>query len=119
MELRLKTDKKDHIDKYLRVWNGLMKLTGKEFEVTKSLLELYLDVKNSGVKEPYLSEIIFSTKKLKPVKELHKLNHANWYTIKKSLLLKRVLYENEGLMINPKLIPQTEITFKFLIDAGE
>ena len=44
MELRLKTDKKDHIDKYLRVWNGLMKLTGKEFEVTKSLLELYLSL---------------------------------------------------------------------------
>lgn len=116
MELRLKTDKKDHIDKYLRVWNGLMKLTTKEFEVTKSILELYLHVKNSGVKEPYLSEIVFSTKKLKPLKEVHKLNHANWYTIKKSLLLKRVLYENEGLVINPKLIPQTELTFKFLID---
>jgi len=118
MELTLKTDRKDHIDKYLRVWNGLMGLTGKEFAVTKTILENYLDVKDSGVKEPYLSEIVFSNKKIKPLKDVHKLNNANWYTIKKSLLAKRVLYDKEdvGLTINPKLIPQEKITFKFIID---
>lgn len=118
MELRLKTDRKDHIDKYLRVWNGLMGLTTKEFNVTKSILETYVDVKDGGVEEPYLSEIVFSNKKLKPIKEKYKLNHANWYSLKKSLLAKRVLYETEGLTINPRLIPQTEITFKFLIDGN-
>lgn len=118
MELTLKTDPKDHIDKYLRVWNGLLKLTKKEFTVTKSLLELHKDITDSGVKEPYLSELLFSSNNLKKIKIEHGLNNSAWYMVKKSLVAKGVLESSdESLSINLKIIPQESITFKFIIDG--
>tara|TARA_R110000822_G_scaffold2004_7_gene9560 strand:- start:15128 stop:15487 length:360 start_codon:yes stop_codon:yes gene_type:complete len=119
MELILKTDPKDHIDKYLRVWNGLIGLTKKEFAVAVSLLELHAKISEDGVKEPYLSELLFSTSGLKKLKEDHSLNNSAWYMVKKALIKKSFLSNSEeSFSINPKMIPCEELTFKFIVNAG-
>jgi len=121
MELKLKTDAQDHIDKYLRVWNGLMGLTKKEFSAAKALISLHTELKNAGISEPYLSEMVFSSSKLKKIKEDLGLNNSAWYTIKKSLIAKKVIRESEeALEINPRMIPQEVLTFKFeIVDGSE
>lgn len=117
MDLILKTDSKDHIDKYLRVWNGLLGLTKKEFAVTRSLLELHIEIVKGGVREPYLSELLFSNNNLKALKVEHGLNNSAWYMVKKALIAKGVLYNSEeSFSINAKLIPEEKLTFKFIIN---
>src|SRR5690554_5048473 len=111
-----KVTKAQFIDAYLRLWNGGFKMTEKEIEIVKYILQFYEKVSNGGVREPYLSEIVFSSKHVSILKKECNLTKQGWNNYKKTLVLKKVLIEHDDVIfINPMLIPRTEITFKFII----
>jgi hypothetical protein len=102
------------IDAYLKLFNGGLKLTDKEFAIMKFFVTLQVSYMRDGVKEPYLSELLFSPKTLKQVKTELDISKQNWNNYKQKLQDKKVFLNLDGyLTVNPVLIPRPEITFKF------
>jgi hypothetical protein len=115
-----KVTKKQFVDAYLKLWNGGFKMTDKEMDIVKDILSIYETVSKDGIKEPYLSEIVFSQKHIAQLKTKHELTKQGWSNYKKALLAKKILFEKDEIVyINPVLIPRTEITFKFIINEPE
>lgn len=118
MEISANVTKTQHVDAYLKIWNGGLQMTPKELDITKAIIALYERYSDDNVKEPSLSEMVFSAKNLRVLKEDLEISKQNWSNYKTSLLKKRVLFSKNGdLRINPYLIPADTLTFKFNIDG--
>jgi hypothetical protein len=116
MELTTNVNRATHVKRWIQLWNGGIKLTDKEAEFFGELLERALEMTEQGVKEPYLGELLFSTKTMAEIKE--KLEIASKQSInhyKTSLKSKGVIYKDEdGIYhVHANMIPQLTITFKF------
>ena len=110
--------KEKHVDAYLRIWNGGLQLTDRELEVVKKLISSYQEFEGAGVQEPYLTEMLFSQKNIRKIKDDLNLSKQNWGNIKKRLKEKKVLIdgkEEDVIYFNTMLLPKEEITFKFNI----
>ena len=113
--LKIETNKDGIIDAYLKIWNGGIKLTDKEFDITKEYIRMYIDYTEGGVKEPYLSEMLFSSANTKRIKDKLNISKQNWNNYKTTLLTKKIfLIQGDLVQINPLIIPQDELTFKFI-----
>ena len=110
MELIAKVDKALHIKLWLTAWNGGLGLTDKEIELTSAILSKAMDLAEGGVKEPYVSELVLSSKSLIEIRNVLGLTKQGMNNYKKSLVAKKILIEGK---INPKIIPQAVLTFKF------
>jgi hypothetical protein len=110
MELTARVNKESHIKLWLIAWNGGLKLTDKEIELTSAILNKAMNMQTAGVKEPYISELVLSSKSLIEIRNKLGLTKQGMNNYKKSLIAKKVIVNNT---INPKLIPQSSLTFKF------
>lgn len=114
--LTARLNKPKFIEAYLRIWNGGLQLTDKEFEVAVEILKLHDIYTEAGVQEPVASEMIFQPKNIKAIKDKLDVSKQSWNNYKTKLIEKKVLLSNNDLLIvNPMLIPKTELTFKFEI----
>ena len=113
MKLTARVDREKHIRLWLKAWNGGLQLTDKELELAGELLFRAMKMIDDGIKEPYLSELLFNTKTLTEIKVKLELSKQGYNNYKKSLIDKGVILVDGGYHINPKLIPQETLTFEF------
>lgn len=119
--LRTKTTLNDLPLKYLKVLNGTLKLTEKELELTAALVKKYMYFGSQGLKEPFLSKFVFSTDERRSLCEsLNSLSVQNLGNKFQQLVDKGVLVKDEtGYSLLHSLLPQEEVTFKFIIIDDE
>lgn len=113
-----RTTTKDLPDKYLRVLNGIFKLTDKELELAAALVTKYMHFHKQGLKEPFLSKFVFSTEERRSLCDsLDGISSQNLGNKFKQLVDKKVLSQKDGgYVLDHTLMPTEEITFKFIID---
>jgi len=117
MELKAKVDKDQFIERYIEIWNGSLNLTEKEIEVLKEILKKYLQLIKDGLKEPYLGELVLSPNGMSEIRKILKLSSQGMNNYKEQLKEKNVIKKvGDHFQINPILIPQKSITFKFIVD---
>lgn len=116
MELVAKVDKHRHITNWIRIWNGGIQLTEKEQVFFGEILSLAMTLKEEGIKEPYLGQLVFSTKEMDKIKTKLGLSKQGLSNYKMALRDKGVIVKNEvgDYFIPPQLIPEKSITFKFV-----
>lgn len=122
MTIPLKGDIKYFIRSYTEIINFFFSLRPLEKNVLYTLLLLYYQNKNN----PKVQEMLFSRPVLDNVATSLKISHQSLANIKMSLKKKKVLIDNEDiLIINPiitKGLPtdnkakECEISFKFIIE---
>lgn len=123
------TSERDFIKNYLLLFNGTLKLTGKELDVLAEIVRRYLDM-YTEVKEPYLSQLVLSAEYRREMCNNLDIESANLNNRLASLREKGVFVEGERFELNSMLIPVRKIIFKFeeeeenlkednLIDIGE
>lgn len=115
MELVARVDKDGHIRNWIRIWNGGLQLTEKEQVFFGELLSLVMTMQEDGIKEPYLSQLVFSTKEMEKIKTKLGLSKQGLSNYKISLRDKGVIAQDDNgdYRILPQLIPEESITFKF------
>jgi hypothetical protein len=118
MELKARVNKDQFIIAYINIWNGGLRLTDKEIEFLKELLDRYLSMEEAGLKQPYLNKILFSKETMSEIKAKLSLSNQGMFNYRTQLIEKKVLRESpEGMFIDPRLIPRKELTFKFDVYA--
>ena len=101
---------------YLRVYLAPKRLTEKELSVTASLVTRYSKLAEDNVKEPYASTLLFSTKSRKELVDELSVSNAHLNNTFKTLVVKGILAREDGeYLINPELIPASELTFRFAV----
>jgi len=100
---------------YLTLFNGSLKLTDKELDLLSLLLDKYLEFREEGLQEPFLSKFVFSTETKKEVQVQFGINGTYFQNIVASLVKKQALMsQGSGLYtFNAGLIPRKEIGFSF------
>jgi hypothetical protein len=100
---------------YLTLFNGSLKLTEKELGLLSLLLDKYVEFKEEGLKEPFLSKFVFSTETKKEVQKISKTEPQYFQNILASLVKKGPLI-SKGFgqyTFDSMVIPRREIAFKF------
>ena len=68
---------------------------------------------DDGIVDPYLSELLFGVKTIKEIKSKLGLTKQGYNNYKDSLKKKKVILGDKEYYLNPKLIPDTVLTFEF------
>lgn len=119
MKLTTKVDKKSHIENWIKLWNGGFQLTNKEQEFLYEVLYIALDLTSNGIKEPFMSQLLFSTETMKDISKKLDITAKSLQNYKYQLVEKKVLSKKEDrYYLNPIMIPVKEVTFKFRYDEG-
>jgi len=114
MKLTTKVDRHTHITHWIKLWNGGMQLTDKEQVFFGEILYRYMHLMDKGIKEPYLGELVFSTKQMQEIKSKLKLSKQGLTNYKMALRDKGCIVKGEeGWFVPEILIPKKEVTFSF------
>lgn len=119
MNIEFKVKAADLPKKYLEVFNGMFKLTEKELDLAAYLISKYIEYGTDGLKEPYLSKLIFSLEERKQLcAKLGDMSTQNLSNLLKKLKGKQVLLEvkEDQFQLDSSLLPENTVTFKFIID---
>jgi hypothetical protein len=100
---------------FLQVFLAGQRLTKKELDVAASLVSRYAMFVKDGVKEPYLSILLFSTDVRKEVSEESGISASHLQNTLSTLQSKNVIAENK-LELNPGIIPTENLTFSFQVN---
>ena len=113
--VKVNTDKLGFSKAYLTLFNGTLKLTDRELDLLALLLDKYMEFKEQGLQEPFLSKFVFSTETKREVQAALGINSQYFQNIVSNLAKKGVLIkEGAGLYkFIPHIIPQREIGFSF------
>jgi hypothetical protein len=102
------------ITAWLSLWQGVVGFTNREKDVLSLILVKYSNLKSTGLIEPYLSKELFSTECRKEYCDVLDITNYNLTNLLSSLKEKGIIKES---VIDPRLIPQGQITFKFMYNA--
>lgn len=117
MELTARVNRKQFILNYIDIFSGSLKLSNKEKEFLYELLDQYLILQSEGLQEPYIGKLVFSKESLSLIKEKLGISSMGLFNYKSSLIKKKVIIDKiPGLQIDPRLVPQTELTFRFIVN---
>lgn len=112
----LTVSRKQFFSAYLKIWSGGFKLTEKELKLLVDILEIRNKIVTDGVKDPYLSELVFSNKNINALKKKHELQKQGWHNHKNSLIAKKALFEHDDIIyVSPVLIPREELVINFKV----
>ena len=115
MEIKINIkDKEDLIIKYSDLWSKFLGLSKREQELYVLVLKKYTKMIEDGVKEPYISQLIFGTESMRETRDKMGLTHQNFNNLKMSLKKKKVILDNDGYMLNPIVTVNKELNFKFV-----
>lgn len=101
---------------FLQVFLAGQRLTKKELDVAASLVSRYAMFVKDGVKEPYLSILLFSTDVRKEVSEESGISASHLQNTLSTLQGKNVIAKDK-LELNPSIIPTEELTFSFKVNG--
>lgn len=115
MIVQLKTTKDKFSKLYLMVWNGSLNLSKQEMNLLSLLIDKYTKLVEEGVPKEYIWSILFSTESRKELqKDMGEISIHYLGNILKMLKDKKVIHEyNSTYMLDSKIIPTKELTFKF------
>jgi hypothetical protein len=114
--IKITTTKTEFPKLYLMIWNGTLGLTDKEVDVFSSILDKRRELSSDGLQEPYLSELLFSTRTRKELCDRLGVSSYNFQNILGHLVSKRVLHKHSnGYVVDERLVPRLDLTFKFII----
>lgn len=117
MECVFRVNKRDYVSNYLKIFSGGLQLTNKELKYLEELVFKYITLEEEGLKEPYLSQIVFSRETTSDIRKVLKVTPQGLNNYKSSLKSKRVIIgPEEQLTLNKKIIPQKELNFKFIVE---
>ena len=113
--VKVNTDVLGFSKAYLTLFNGSLKLTDRELDLLSLLLDKYMDFKEEGLKEPFLSKFVFSTETKREIQAESEINSAYFQNIIANLVKKGVLVAQGGgqYLFVPNIIPRKEISFRF------
>ena len=108
-------DDDSHVKAWLKIWSGVLSLTNMDIEILSYIMINYIKVKRDGVMEPYASKLVLGNDSIKDIrKKFNNMSRQAFNNYKAKFKEKKVLIEEEDvLFINPKLVPQKELVFKF------
>lgn len=116
MELSAKVTKHQFIDQYINIFNGGLKITPMEKKLLHEILHRYLTMKDDGLKEPYIGQLIFSQESMTNIRKKLSMTSQSVTNYKGQLKKKGIIREGElGLHVDPKMVPQKTIQFNFNI----
>ena len=100
---------------YLTLFNGSLKLTDRELDLLSLLSDKYIEFREEGLNEPFLSKFVFSLETKRDVQKSMDINPQYFQNIISNLVKKGCLGAlGHGLyQFNPSLIPRKEIGFSF------
>lgn len=100
---------------YLTLFNGSLKLTDKELDLLSLLLDRYMEFREEGLQEPFLSKFVFSTETKREVQSTFGINSQYFQNIVSNLAKKGVLVPQGSGQYTfiPSIIPRKEIGFIF------
>jgi hypothetical protein len=113
--VKVNTDVLGFSKAYLTLFNGSLKLTERELDLLSLLLDRYMDFREEGLKEPFLSKFVFSTEVKREVQQELEINSQYFQNIISGLAKKGVIQpKGSGLYTFVKdIIPREEIGFRF------
>lgn len=114
-EITITTTKENYTLMWLVLWQGALDLTSREREVLAAILDKILELNEEGIKEPYLSKLLFDKDTRKYYCDKLGISAFNLTNLLSGLKEKKVIKEvSKGLYeVDSKVIPQKEVTFKF------
>ncbi len=105
------------IKQYIMLWNGILQLTDSEVKLLQTFIIKYFELKKIISSDKEIYELLFSTKKRKEIKiELgisEQIFNNRFVSLKKKGIIN--IDDNDLYRLNNKIIPLTEVTFKFEI----
>ena len=116
--INIKGSPQEVVSAYLRVFLTNQRLTEKQLEVTTALISKYAEYTSNGVVEPYASILLFSTETRKSIVTTLDISPAHLNNTFNALTKRHILSKQNGrYSINPQLLPNKSLTFKFTIDG--
>lgn len=108
------TSKEDQALAYLTAWQGILGLTEKELELTAHIALHYLSLSQQVKEANLIPELLLSTTAKVHIRQQLGMSANNLQNYLASLKAKNVLQPaGDRYTLNPLLIPDTELTFKF------
>lgn len=113
--VKVNTDKLGFSKAYLTLFNGSLKLTDRELDLLALLLDKYLEFRDQGLKEPFLTKFVFSTDVKRDIQQELDINSQYFQNIISNLAKKGVLFSKGSGQYEfvPSLIPKRKIEFWF------
>lgn len=112
--LEAKVSRKQFVSSYLQLWKGSFKFSRASYKLTGLLVMKYLELYETGLRDPYLSDTLFSTKVFQGFKSEFNNKSQVMYNLKRELKQINIISESgDGFRLNPVLIPVKSITFKY------
>lgn len=113
--VKINTSRDDYVKLYLRLWNGVLNLTQGELETLEEIVKKYLSISQSGVKEPFSWELTFSTTSRREIQSSLNYSQQQFNNYFKQLRDKKIILNNGGYSLDPRVLPIDTITFQFKI----
>lgn len=115
MVISIPVSKAEFCKTYLSLWNGILKLTDKELEITAKLLEKQLEISTKVTDPKLVNKLLFDSSNLKEIRESLGMKENLFNNYKASLKAKNVIRQKDNnYSLDPRLIPVESITFKFI-----
>lgn len=110
----IRVSKEDFPRKYLTVLNGEAQLSKNELDVLEQFIKKYMELKEEGLSGEYLNRILFDSKTRKEIYTNLGITASNLNNYFKKLVDKELIEATGDIyMLDPQLIPQEIVTFKF------
>lgn len=117
-ELTLKVTSIERV--WLELLSRISKLTEREIDVLEVLIKKRSLLLKDGMKQPYLSQILFSTEARKQYCQELEITDFNFTNLLGSLRKKSAIMKTNGVEdIYHKLIPAEEILIKFELESND
>lgn len=109
---------KDDIDfyrKYISLYQGDLNLTEKESFLLLEIVKQVINEHNDG-NTKHTAKVVFNKDSILKICKLLSISINQYHNLKNALLDKKALFKQRNeLVLNPLLLPRTEIGFKFNI----
>lgn len=116
----IKVNKVNWIKAYLSLWSTSLDLTGAEFNFIEELLTEYFSIKETVQTDAQAFELLFSTKTRSKIRNKLDISVSLFNNRISNLKSKGVILQVENsLILNKKIVPTTELSFKFIVENGQ
>ena len=118
MQVTIQGSTRDVVSSFLRVFLANQRLTEKQLSVTTELVSRYAEYNSNGVKEPYASQLLFSTESRRDVCSKLGISPAHLNNTFNALTTKNIVAKESGkYVMNPEIIPTQKLIFNFKING--
>ena len=102
---------------YITLWNGMLGMTEKEIDAAEEFVNRYIGYSKAIKDTRLVYELLFSTQTMKEIRNKIGMTEQQFNNYKVALRKKKVIHMDEdgNYRLDERVIPVSEITFKFEI----